>query len=84
MIKKDKGKGGETIDCDDINLIPKNEGENEEKKKSQMEGSSESFGLVWFYWNIDNLYGYVHFCCITKWFSYTCIYIDYFSDSFPV
>lgn len=49
MIKKDKGKGGETIDCDDINLIPKNEGENEEKKKSQMEGSSESFGLVWFY-----------------------------------
>ena len=39
--------------------------------------------LLKFYWNMVDLQGCDHFCCTTKWFTYTCTHTYSLSDSFP-
>ena len=41
------------------------------------------FHFLKFYWSVVDLQGCDNFCCITKWFSYTHMYIHSPSDSFP-
>ena len=42
------------------------------------------FSFFKFYWNRVDLQCCDNFCYTTKWFSYTCIHILSFSDSFPI